>query len=315
MLESARDGVVRALTSVFSHGPRPLENTLDYLGDPGLLGPDSVSWSVIGDVTAFVGGIRGLLVQTAHPEVVAGVDQHSNYRSDPLGRLSRTSLYVTQTTFGAMPEVEEAVAMVRRAHGGVTGKSERDLNYSASDPELSAWVHNALTDSFLKAYLAFGPRPLSVAEADCFVSEQARIGRLLGADPIPETAAELADWITRHPRIESSAGQRRALDFLKAPPVASPVKLGYRVLCEAAITTIPERIRKFSGLTPRWGAEPFGRSAISTLRWAIGSSPAWNLALVRCGGDVPDGLFRQPLRADAQSVVDQRRGHNESGDD
>ena len=77
-----------------------------------------MSWQVIGDVTAFVGGIRALVVQTAHPEVVAGVEEHSQYRTDPLGRLSRTSVYVTETTYGAMPEVEAAVAAVRRAHVG-----------------------------------------------------------------------------------------------------------------------------------------------------------------------------------------------------
>lgn len=68
------------------------------MGDAGLLGPNSVSWRVIGDAAAFVGGIRALLVQTAHPEVVAGVEQHSRYRDDPLGRLNRTSVYVTETT-------------------------------------------------------------------------------------------------------------------------------------------------------------------------------------------------------------------------
>ena len=39
-----------------------------------------------------------------HPEVVAGVADHSRYREDPLGRLSRTSAYVTAASFGAMPE-------------------------------------------------------------------------------------------------------------------------------------------------------------------------------------------------------------------
>ncbi|MFT6291386.1 MAG: hypothetical protein ACJAR2_001988, partial [Ilumatobacter sp.] len=34
-----QDGVVRAVTSLFAHGPTPLEHTLDYEGDPGLLGP------------------------------------------------------------------------------------------------------------------------------------------------------------------------------------------------------------------------------------------------------------------------------------
>ena len=139
-----QDNVVRAVSSLFAHGPTPLENTLDYRGDPGLLGPDSVSWRVLGDAAVFIGGIRALVVQSAHPEVAAGVDDHSAYRQDPLGRLSRTSVYVTETTYGAMPEVDAAVAVVRHAHQPVRGTSERDRAYNAAKPEMAAWVHNVL---------------------------------------------------------------------------------------------------------------------------------------------------------------------------
>ena len=144
-----RDRVVNSTTELFSHAPYPLADTLDYRGDPGMCGPDSATWPVIGDAAAFVGGIRGLLIQAAHPEVMAGVSQHSRYREDPLGRLSRTSAYVTATSFGAMPEVEAAVNAVRRAHAPVRGTSHRDRGYRAGAAPLAAWVHNALTDSFL----------------------------------------------------------------------------------------------------------------------------------------------------------------------
>ncbi len=129
-----QEAVVGSTTALFAHGPTPLEHTLDHPGDPGLLGPDSVSWRVLGDASVFVGGIRALVVQSAHPEVVAGVEQHSRYRDDPLGRLSRTSVYVTETTYGAMPEVEAAVDAVRRAHRPVSGVSARNRPYSAGRP-------------------------------------------------------------------------------------------------------------------------------------------------------------------------------------
>ena len=112
MINRVKDRVVGSTTDLFSHGPQPLEHTLNYAGDPGILGPGSVSWRVVGDASAFVAGIRALLVQTAHPEVVAGVENHSRYRSDPLGRLTRTSAYVTATTYGAGPEVAASVALV-----------------------------------------------------------------------------------------------------------------------------------------------------------------------------------------------------------
>ena len=312
-ISGLKDRVVTATTSLFSHGPQPLEHTMSYAPDPGLLGPDSISWRVIGDATAFVGGIRALLVQTAHPEVVAGVEQHSRYRDDPLGRLTRTSVYVTETTYGAMPEVEAAVAVVRGAHRPVRGRSERDRPYSAARPEMAAWVHNVLTDSFLAAYQAYGPQRLTPDEADRFVEEQTRIGALLGADPLPVTAAALAGWVADHPDIARSQAQANAIEFLRDPPLALPVKAGYRLLFNAAVATLPDPIADIVDLHPTSGGRRIGTGMVNSLRWALGSSPSWHLALVRSGAPVPGGLFRQPLPEVARRVG---RGHSDDvGDD
>jgi uncharacterized protein (DUF2236 family) len=302
-IDDLRDRVVGSVSSLFSHGPRPLEHTLRYAPDPGLLGPDSVSWRVIGDATAFVGGVRALLVQTAHPEVVAGVGDHSRYRDDPLGRLTRTSFYVTQTTYGALPEVERSVDLVRRAHRPVRGTSARGRDYSADAPALAAWVHNALTDSFLAAYQHYGPEPLTDDEADRFVREQTKIGALLGADPMPETAAELSAWIADHPALERSEAQREAIDFLSSPPLSPPVRVGYALVHQAAVATLPERIAELTGLAPKPGAHRVGNAALGALRWALGSSPSWHIALLRAGAPVPEGAFRQPLPPEAQELL------------
>ena len=93
-----KERVTARVVDLFSHSERPLQNTEKYEGDPGLFGPGSISWEVLGDVSSFVGGIRALLIQAAHPEVAAGVADHSSYREDPLGRLSRTAYYVTSMT-------------------------------------------------------------------------------------------------------------------------------------------------------------------------------------------------------------------------
>lgn len=298
LTSEVKDKIVDATVSLFSHGPQPLEHTLDYMGDPGLLGPDSVSWRVIGDATAFVGGIRALLVQTAHPEVVAGVEDHSAYRTDPLGRLSRTAVYVTETTYGAMPEVEATVATVRRAHGPVRGRSERDRAYSAGHPEMAAWVHNVLTDSFLAAYRAYGPSPLTDDEADRFVEEQTHIGALLGADPMPTTEDGLRSWIGDHAELEPTDALRKAVAFLRNPPLSPPVRVGYKALMNAAVATIPLPLRELIGVDTFSRAPEFGRASVGAMRWALGSSPSWQLALIRSGAELPSGVtFRQPVRA------------------
>ena len=189
---------------LFSHAPDPLEETFQYPDDPGLFGPESITWKIMGDVSSFIGGIRALLIQAAHPEVAAGVANHSTYRDDPLGRLSRTASYVTATAFGAMPEVEKSIKMVSSAHRPVVGTSSRGEKYSAGNPEMAAWVHNALIDSFLVSYQNFGPFLLKNEEADSYVYEQTNLGNLMKASPLPETAASLSCWLSENPKVGSS---------------------------------------------------------------------------------------------------------------
>lgn len=293
LVEYLRKSLSQTTLSMFEHTPYPLENTLDHRGDPGLLGPGSMSWQVIADPAAFVGGIRGLLIQAAHPEVVAGVVDHSRYRDDPLGRLSRTSAYVTATTFGAQPEIEAALRQVRRAHAFVKGVSSRGVTYDAGHPGHSAWVHNSLSDSFRVTNQRYSERPLTVIEADRFVEEQTRIGALVGADPLPSTASELDTWLSEHPEIAPCPEMEEVVDFLTNPPLSPGIKTGYLVMMEAAVATLPSRIREILGVTPKPGAEALGRAGVATLHWALGYSPSWALALKRTGHEPEEELFRR----------------------
>jgi uncharacterized protein (DUF2236 family) len=301
-VESLRLGLTRATLSLFEHAPYPLARTMDYPGDPGLLGPESVSWRVMADTATFVGGLRGLLIQAAHPEVVAGVGDHSRYRDDPLGRLSRTSAYVTATTFGAMPEVEHAVAQVRRIHQRVVGVSSRGVAYDAADAGYSAWVHNVLTDSFLTTNQIYGGQRLSSSEADRFVEEQTRIGALLGSDPMPVTADGLHDWVAEHPDVAPSPEMAEVVDFLTDPPLSPVMKAGYIVLLEAAVTTMPKRLIQILGLKSKPGAQTVGRTAVRSLRWALGYSPSWALALRRNDAEIPWDMFTQAPRVTIEPV-------------
>ena len=290
-----RHRIANSAASLFQHAEYPLAHSLDHPGDPGMFGPDSATWSVVGDVSTFIGGIRALLIQAAHPEVVAGVDDHSSYEADPLGRLSRTSAYVTATAFGAEPEVAAAIDVVRRAHRPVSGTSHRDIAYSASGPAFASWVHNALTDSFWVAYDVYGPSLRTEVDGDAFVAEQARLGSRLHADDLPTTAASLATWINDRPAMAPSPGMERVIEFLERPPLPTGPAIGYRVLFAAAVATLPDRVSATLGLTARPGAVTAGKALISGLRWTMGSSPSWWLALERVGAEAPNGVqFRRP---------------------
>lgn len=290
-----RNRIADSASSLFAHVAYPLANSLDYPGDPGLFGPDSATWAIIGDAAAFVGGIRALLIQAAHPEVVAGVADHSSYEDDTLGRLSRTSAYVAATAYGAMPEVDAALKRVRRAHRRVKGTSHRGRAYSASDGSGAAWVHNVLVDSFLTAFAVFGPGTLTRERGDLFAREQAALGKILGAPELPTTRDDLAMWIDSHPDIEVSPGMEAAVSFLRNPPLPRPAAAPYRILYNAAVATLPPRVASMLDVRSPPGALAAGRLLVAGLRWSLGSSPSWWLALQRIGADAPPRIhFRRP---------------------
>lgn len=290
-----RDAIAESASSLFSHAEYPLARSLDYPGDEGIFGPQSITWQVVGDAAAFIGGIRSLLIQAAHPEVAAGVFDHSIYETDPLGRLSRTSAYVTATTYGANPEVREALARVRSAHVPVEGTSHRGRNYSANTGIYAAWVHNTLSDSFLAAYEAFGPTQLTQAESDRYVAEQARLGELVHASDLPLKRTELSRWISHHPDLGPSPGMNQTVAFLENPPLPRTVIAAYKVLFQAAAATVPTRIAEIVGVKRYRVALNAGVLLTAALRWSLGASPSWWLALQRTGHPVPSAVhFRRP---------------------
>jgi uncharacterized protein (DUF2236 family) len=148
-------------------------------------------------------------------------------------------------------------------------------------------VHNTLTDSFVVAYQRFGPRRLSDHEADRYVAEQVAVGRLLGADPLPDTAAALGEWIGGHPGLAPSPGQREAVEFLRRPPLPLPIRIAYGFLYRAAVATVPPSIRDIIGVRRTPGDVLLGRVVTRGLRWTLGPSPAWQLAQARVNGPVP----------------------------
>ena len=76
--------------------------------------------TVHADTSMFIGGLRALLLQTLHPLAMAGVAEHSGYRTDPWGRLQRTADYLTATTFGTGEAAEATIRRVRAVQDAYT---------------------------------------------------------------------------------------------------------------------------------------------------------------------------------------------------
>src|ERR1700733_9037817 len=78
----------------------------EHPADDGFFGPASVTWRLSGDLAGPIAGLRSLLMQALHPLAMAGVDQHSGWRQDPVGRLAATSAYVPTIRFGGRGAAE-----------------------------------------------------------------------------------------------------------------------------------------------------------------------------------------------------------------
>lgn len=240
--------------------------------------PDSIIWHVNGDAAMYAGGIRSLLLQALHPAAMAGVAGHSGYRSDPWGRLQRTSEFLAMTTYGPIPEAEDLISRIRSIHERVRGKTDDGTPYRASDPHLLEWVHLAETESFLTGFHHFGDRELTQAEADAYVAEAAPVGEMLGAINLPRTETELHAALEAYrPELRSSAAARDTVLFLvRTPPVPWIARPGYWMLVAGALSTLPSWARRELKLpSSRWFdrliGRPLGRFATAVVRWALTS--------------------------------------------
>jgi uncharacterized protein (DUF2236 family) len=229
----------RRILSGDSDGQPPWVRALGEPGDAGWFGPDSATWEVNGSLATLVGGIRALLLQACHPLALAGVEQHSSYREDPVGRLQRTNMFVTTTTFGSTEQAQGAVERVRRVHETVSGTASEGRLYSASDPRLLMWVHVGLVDSMLVAAQRYHA---PAVDPDRYVAEMAVVGERMGVLDCPTTQTALkAELESFRPALEGGKDARAVARFLQFPGRALPLGAWapYTVLSRAAVDLLP----------------------------------------------------------------------------
>jgi uncharacterized protein (DUF2236 family) len=255
--------------------------------DAGFFGPGSAVWEVHGCIGTLVGGIRALLMQAAHPAALTGVAEHSAYDTDPLGRLERTTRWLTITSFGSTEAIAQEARRVREMHSRVTGqfetKSGAHAAYSASDPRYLLWVHCAFTDSFLRAHKELG---YSLPQGDdAYVREWARSAQPLGLQQAPtstvDLAATLASFATNE--VASIAMTPPIVGFILKPPFGKTGMIFYRILANAAIATIDEPFLSVLGLKKRskiW--LKISRTLLDSLSYILGhESPSQRIARQR----------------------------------
>jgi uncharacterized protein (DUF2236 family) len=262
---------VVALFNDRSRGEQPVKRRLD-----GLFGPGAVAWRVHGDVTSMmVGGVASLLLQMLHPAVLAGVWDHSNFRSDMHGRLRRTARFIALTTYGGREEAEAIIARVRGIHDHVSGTLANGTPYHANDPALLAWVHVTETTSFLSAWIRYAEPGMSAADQDRYFAEMAQVAVALGADPVPRTkAAALALIQAMRPGLLCDARTREVAKLVMTQRAANRVTEPLQALTlRAGVDLLPGWARRMHGLQNPIIGRPLVRAGTlgiaQTLRWAF----------------------------------------------
>ena len=241
------------------------------MADLGYFGPDSVSWQVHREVTVLFGGARAVLMQAAHPLVIAGARETGFYERNPWKRLQRTLVLTYTITFGTKAEADAAAERINDVHARVKGVDDvTGLPYDALDPDLLLYVHACLVESaLLFERLTVGE--LDEAGRQRFHEEQMLAAEMVGIPraAIPPTVPELRAYLqgvydSGLLRV-GEAAQRVAALFHDPPREAEwrPVLVG---VSQLAFGTLPRELRRLYGVEVGSGRRAAMRAAFAATR-------------------------------------------------
>ena len=242
----------------------------------GLYGPGSEAWALNREAMLLLGaGPRALLLQLAHPQVAAGVADHSDFRTDPWARLNGTLRSYLRIVYGTRTAAQAEIRRLNGLHATITGPT-----YRARDPDLALWVHATLVDSTIVVADRW-LQPLGRERRARYYTETVPIGRALGI-PAAVLPADLdaferyvAKAIGPDGPVRVGPTARELADVVLHPPLGpvAPLlawlpRLAYAWTLWPAVGLLPERVRQDYGLA--WG--PLQRA---TSQWLVKGWRAW----------------------------------------
>ena len=221
--------------------------------DVGYFGPDSVSWQVHKEVTVLFGGARALLMQAAHPLVIAGAGQTGMFERNPWKRLQRTLILTYTLTFGTKAEADAAAERINEIHTRINGTDPvTGLQYDALDPHLLLYVHACLVDSAL----LFEERTVGALddagrqrfhEEQMLAAQMVRIPRASIPATVPELRAYLRD-VYRSGILRSSDAALRVAALFRDPPREAEWRPVLKGVSRLAFGTLPPELRAVYGV-------------------------------------------------------------------
>ena len=176
-------------------------------------------------------------------------------------------------------------------HTRVTGRyrpegSPAEIDYKASDQDLTSWVHIVFTDAFIRAHRTWG-EPLQTIDGesgeDRYVRQWAQVGKLMGMKNPPTSVAELeAQLRSFDPVIRVDDRVQEAVRFILKPPLPASVSPGYRILAGGAVAILDPHFRDTLGIKkPRWPAIWLTGLLLKMIRRVLGTSTTQSRASQR----------------------------------
>lgn len=249
--------------SVLSHADDEIE----------LISPDSITAELVGRYTFLPINGAAFVMQVMHPVIGDIVGEHSVFRTDPLGRATRSIDSVLRWVYGGAEAIEEGKRL-RRMHQPLQMRDAGGKHISALNPEAYQWViATAFPTSLAAAPLIIGREFTADEEAEVF-GDNRRIARIVQVpmNGFPETIEEfghyfdrmLADRLVAHPVALELIDQMQS-----APRLDGLVPPAFRRMANTVARFASVPVQKLNYLTTVGVMDPRVREILG-LTWTTG---------------------------------------------
>lgn len=110
------------------------------MSEPSPLGPETLTWKYFGDWRGLLLALWAGSMQNMHPQLGAGVEQHSEFFEERWARLFR-SLYPIGGVVYDGPRAVQTAREVRGYHDRIRGIDRHGRPYHALEPDTFFWAH------------------------------------------------------------------------------------------------------------------------------------------------------------------------------
>jgi uncharacterized protein (DUF2236 family) len=153
------------------------------------LGPDSMLWQCAGQQSGFLMGLYAGSMQNMHPQLGAGVEEHSDFFTERWQRLMRSIYPINGGIFDG-DRAQQTAHEIRDYHLTIKGVDKHGRPYSALNPDTWWWAHATFVMSAYLHRTYFIGKPFTPAEREQFYQDTLVWYRSYGVSTRPC----LPDW-------------------------------------------------------------------------------------------------------------------------